>query len=136
MPILRAARRPALPQPPKIAEVSKKEIGARLRAIRHSRGFSQSKLAKILGTHFTAISQIERGLRGVTVHQVVKLAKALKISTDEILLNGNGHQSSSLRTGRLLRRLQLVEKLPAADQRAVLAHLDALLKSRGIKPRA
>ncbi len=97
---------------------------------------SQSKLAEILDTHFTAVSQIERGIRGVTIHQAIKLARALRVSTDEILLDGSHpKKATSLRVGRVLRRLELVEKLPPPDQKALLGHLNALLKSRGIRTR-
>jgi transcriptional regulator with XRE-family HTH domain len=122
-----------VPRPPKNIEVSKKEIGKRIRTIRHRLGMSQAKLAETLGTHFTAISQIERGLRGVTIHQAIKLARALRVSTDEILLDGSrSKKTTSLRTGRLLRRLELVEKLPPSEQKALIGHLNALLKSHGI----
>jgi len=124
-----------LPQPPKHVEVPKAEIGKRIRALRHREGLSQSKLAEILGTHFSAVSQLERGIRGLTIHQAIKLAKALHVSTDEILLNGASKAPESLRTGRLLRRFELLEKLPVSDQKALLSHLNALLKSRGIKGR-
>lgn len=125
-----------MPQPPKHIEISKVEIGERVRALRHRLGMSQSKLAGVLGTHFTAVSHIERGVRSVTIHQVIKLAKALHVSTDEILLDGHPKKATSLRTGRLVRRLELVEKLPPSDQKALLGHLNALLKSRGIRARA
>lgn len=128
-----ALRRDPLPHPPKHLEVSKAEIGRRVRALRHSRGYSQSKLAEILGTHFSAISQIERGLRGLTIHQVIKLAKALDVSTDQILLDGYRGEKTSLKTGRLLSRLQLAEKLAPSEQKALLGHLNALVKSRGIR---
>lgn len=126
-----------MPQPPKGVEISKAEIGHRIRALRHRLGMSQSKLAGILGTHFTAVSQMERGVRGVTIHQAIKLAKALRVSTDEILLDGSASKkATSLRAGRLLRRLELVEKLPPSDQRALLGHLNALLRSRRIRTSA
>lgn len=127
-------RRHPLPRPPRHIEVDKPEIGKRVRALRLREGMSQSELADVLGTHFSAISQLERGVRGLTIHQVIKLAKVLHVSTDEILLNGASKTPGSLRTGRLVRRFDLLERLPVADQKALLSHLNALLKTRGIKP--
>src|SRR5581483_6232460 len=79
-----------LPTPPKHVVLSRKEIGARLRALRKARGLTQAQLAKALGTQQTAVSQVEIGNRGLTVQQVVKLAKALKVSTDAILGPSSG----------------------------------------------
>lgn len=127
-------RRHALPRPPRHIEIDKPEIGKRIRALRLREGLSQSQLADSLGTHFSAVSQLERGVRGLTIHQVIKLSRVLHVSTDEILLNGASKSPASLRTGRLVRRFELLEKLPVSDQKALLSHLNALLKSRGIKP--
>src|SRR5437870_2735836 len=64
---------------------SKRDVGARVRALRSQRGLSQVALARMLGTHQTAVSQIEVGRRGVSVQQVIKLARALKVTPDDIL---------------------------------------------------
>ena len=61
-----------------------------MRGLRESRGITQVELARALGIPQSNVSEMERGVRGLTVHQAVKLAKALKVSTDEILLGGNG----------------------------------------------
>jgi transcriptional regulator with XRE-family HTH domain len=66
-----------MPTPPKDVVVSRKQIGERLRYLRVERGISQVALAEALGTYQTSVSAIERGARGVTVQQLVKLASAL-----------------------------------------------------------
>jgi transcriptional regulator with XRE-family HTH domain len=119
----------ALPQPPKNVIVTKDEVGRRLRDIRKARGVTQVELAKILGIDQSNVSSIERGVRGLTIHQAVKLAKALKVTTDEILLparNGK-HEAHSLTSVKLSRRMQRIAALPEHKQRAVLKVLDALL---------
>ena len=66
------------------------------------------------------------------MHQAVKLAKALKVSTDEILMGTNGSsQPRAAGSLRLLRRLQRIERLPEAKQRTVLKVFDALLDQQG-----
>ena len=125
-----------VPRPPKDVVLSKKEVGQRLRSHRQARGIAQGELARMIKTHQTSISEVERGIRGLTVQQVVKIAKALRVSTDDILLNGKARDAvRSLRSGRLLHRFRLIEKLPPTDQKALLNHLNALLKSRGVKTR-
>lgn len=110
---------------------AKKEVGLRLRALRQQRGMSQTELGTALGLTQSNVSAIERGTRGPTLHQVAKFAKVLGVSTDEILSNGKPAAESRLRRGRLLRRLERIQELPSADQRAVLKFLEALLGKHG-----
>jgi transcriptional regulator with XRE-family HTH domain len=122
-----------LPTPSKISVVSKKEIGQRLRTLRNASGSTQARLARILGTHRTGISQIEVGHRGLTVQQVVTLAKSLRVSTDDILARANGRVDGELVKDRHLpRRMQLIAKLPKAEKKALLQTIDAFLKSAHI----
>lgn len=120
----------SLPRAPKRPEFSKPEAGRRIRSLREARGITQVELAKALGIPQSNVSEMERGVRGLTVHQTVKLARALKVSTDALLLGGsNGSGTSGPPVSlKLLRRLQKLESLPAARQRVVLKLIDALLE--------
>jgi transcriptional regulator with XRE-family HTH domain len=126
--ILGRIREEPLPQPPKVVVLSKKEIGRRVRAARQVRGITQVELAKTLGTYQTVVSAIERGVRGLTIHQVARLASALGASLDE-LLGSSSHAPSNgqLKDRRFLRRLQKIEQLPKRDQQALLRTIDAFL---------
>ena len=75
-----------MPKPPKHVVLSRKQIGQRLRALRQARDMTQVQLAAILGTQQTAISQVELGHRGLTVQQVVKLAHALQVPRERVLI--------------------------------------------------
>lgn len=121
-----------MPTRPKKPELSKKEIGARLRQLRRTRGMNQGELAKLLGTHQTSISQIESGARGLSLHQAVKLSKALGVSIDELLGQGKASRSSQKvsSNGRVLRRLRRIEQLPQAERRFVLKIIEALVEKR------
>lgn len=105
------------------------EIGRRVRALRLERNMTQARLGKVLGTTQTAVSEVERGNRGLTVQQLVKLSRALGASPDEILGTGNGSRDEGRpRDARLLRRLRQVEGLPEAQLQAVLKLLDGVLE--------
>jgi transcriptional regulator with XRE-family HTH domain len=120
----------AVPKPSKHVVLSMKEIGNRLRALRQARDMTQAELARALGTQQTAISQVELGNRGLTVQQVVKLAKALRVSTDAVLGPSNGSQDEALpRDRKLISRLRQIERLPRAEKQALLRTIDAFLKS-------
>jgi transcriptional regulator with XRE-family HTH domain len=117
-----------LPRPPKEEVISKKEIGARLRALRQARELTQAELAKILCTKHTNVSGVERGIRGLTVQQVVKLAMALDVSPETIL--GNGGKSMPARpkgSGRASRRLARIQSLPRSKQRVIFEIIDAFI---------
>ncbi len=117
-----------VPRPPKNLEFSKAEAGRRIRTLRESRGLTQVELARLLGLPQSNVSEMERGVRGLTVHQTVKLARALKVSTDEILRSSNGSPTPKAAPSlKLLRRLQKIERLPEARQRVVLKLIDALI---------
>jgi transcriptional regulator with XRE-family HTH domain len=118
-----------LPRPPKHTVLSKKEIGARLRVARQRKDVTQADLAAILGTNQSHVSNVERGDRGLTIQQLVKICRALKISPEEILGEGPVAEERSLKDRRLLKRLRQIEKLPKTDKQALLKTIDAFLKS-------
>lgn len=115
-----------MPTPPKHPVLSKKEIGARLRALRQERGLSQVELAEKLGTYQTTVSAIERGARGLTLHQAIKLARAIGASPDDLLGSPQASPAAS-KDRRFMRRLEKIEKLPKRDQQALLRTIDAFL---------
>jgi transcriptional regulator with XRE-family HTH domain len=122
-----------LPRAPKSPEFSKTEAGRRIRGLREARGITQVELAKALGIPQSNVSEMERGVRGLTVHQTVKLARALRVSADAILF-GSTNGSFTHRPPislKLLRRLHKLEKLPLARQRAILKLIDALIEQQG-----
>jgi transcriptional regulator with XRE-family HTH domain len=115
-----------VPRPPKEVVISKKEIGERVRALRLAREMTQAQLAEILGTRHTNVSGVERGMRGLTIQQLVKLARALEVSPAEIL---DGEQPKSRRTanGHLPRRFERIRALPRPKQRVLHEIIDAFL---------
>ena len=61
---------------------------------------------------------------------LVALARALQVSADELLGMAPLADLPSPKTARLLKRLQRIEELPPADQRAVLKLVDAMFGTR------
>jgi transcriptional regulator with XRE-family HTH domain len=73
-------------------------LGAGLRAARRARGLSQSDLARLAGVSPSAISQAERGRRGLSLETLVELSNRLGLSLDELV---RGDRSPGFRVGRL-----------------------------------
>jgi transcriptional regulator with XRE-family HTH domain len=60
-------------------------LGRALLAARRARGLSQRDLGRLAGVSASAISQAERGLRGLSLETVLELTGALGVSLDEFL---------------------------------------------------
>jgi transcriptional regulator with XRE-family HTH domain len=72
-------------------------VGAALRAYRLRRELSQSDLARLAGVSPSAISQVERGERGLSLETLLTLAGRLNITLDELL---GGEVTPDYRIGR------------------------------------
>ena len=60
-------------------------LGTALRAVRTARGLSQSDLARLAGISPSAVSQAERGQRGLSLDTLLDLSAKLNITLDELL---------------------------------------------------
>lgn len=67
------------------ANPSLEKFGDRIRKLRKARGLSQEELAELAGLHRNYIGGIERGERNIALLNIMRLAKALKISPSELL---------------------------------------------------
>lgn len=56
-----------------------RELGVRVRKLREQRGIGQEELARRAGLHWTFVSQLERGLRNVNLHNLLKFAAGLGV---------------------------------------------------------
>jgi len=61
------------------------QFGKKLREARLKKKLSQGDVARILGVHRSYISGLERGRRNPSLLTVHKVAKALGISTNELM---------------------------------------------------
>lgn len=60
-------------------------FGARVRHRRLELGLSQEKLADAAGLHWTFVGQVERGRRNLSLHNLLKLARALGTDPGELV---------------------------------------------------
>jgi transcriptional regulator with XRE-family HTH domain len=105
-------------------------FGPRLVAIRKTRGLTQVQLAEAVGSTQRSISYYENddGIPPASV--VIALAKALKVSADEMLgikpprvvESADGTENK-----RLWKRFQTMAALPEKDQRAVIRLIISLV---------
>ena len=61
------------------------QLGKRIRALREERKISQEELADRAGIHRNYISQIEGGKRNVSFYNVVRIARALRVTPSSLI---------------------------------------------------
>ena len=103
--------RPVLEAAPAAARV-----GTALRAVRMQRNLSQSDLARLLGISPSAVSQAERGRRGLSLETLLDVCTKLDITLDE-LLRGDVHPGYRLARRHDPRRRSDGRPLPLVDDR-------------------
>ena len=72
-------------------------VAASLRALRRRRRISQKQLAAMAGVTASAISQAERGERGLSLSTLVRLSETLGLTVDDLL---HGEEQATYRIGR------------------------------------
>lgn len=60
------------------------KFGKKIREVRKNRGLSQEALADIANVHRTYIGMVERAEKNITLLNIQKLAKALKIDIKKL----------------------------------------------------
>jgi len=105
-------------------------FGACLARLRKEKGFTQVELAQKLDSVQVVISDYERGKVRPSADMIVRLAKALDVSADELLGLKPMQKADAAHDRRFLRRLQAIAKLPKRDQDALLRTIDAFLGNR------
>lgn len=100
--------------------------------IRRARGLTQAELGAAAGVSERVVAYYERDDAQPPGAMLVDLAKALGVTTDELLGVKALKEQPDPKAARLVKRLRRIERLPPADQRAVLKFLDALLESKGL----
>jgi len=76
------------------------------------------------------VSNYERGKLRPHPDMIVRLAKALRVSADEMLGVQPARQNGAPVSRRVLRRLQAIDQLPKRDQDALFRTIDAFLQAR------
>ncbi len=94
-------------------------FGAAVKRRRNSLGISQEELAWRAGLHRTYITDIERGVRNITLRSVASLAKALDVSMSSLLVKIGGRAEPTVRED--LGEILMVEDNPVDAEMALRA---------------
>ena len=110
----------------------KNEFGKRLTAFRKAMGLTQRELGESVGVSYRVIAYYEKETKHPPARLIVPLAETLGITADELLGKTEIKKNLNTRNTALFKKLKIVEKLPAVDQKAVLHYIKMIAKNRGI----
>jgi transcriptional regulator with XRE-family HTH domain len=110
-------------KPKQLAE----SFGKRIATFRNAKGLTQAELGAKIGCSQRVIAYYECETKHIPSNLLLPLAKALRISLDE-LIGVKEEDVSSPQHIRLWRKLKQAELLPPKDQKAIVRMIEALLK--------
>lgn len=107
---------------------TKEAIAKRLRLAREQAGLSQAQVARLLGLHRPAITEVEAGRRSVTAEELTKLAEIYGVGVSWLACAED--ELTGLRAAKLKLAARELQKLKPADMDRLL-HLLAALRRPG-----
>ncbi len=121
--------RPRKSSPTEIA-ADTQTIASRLVALRKLRGLTQVELAEKIGVSRNLLSNYEQGRTHLTDETIIRIALALKVSSDELLGLKNGQNTDAEKISlRFLRRLAIIETFPEVKKKRILRNLDDAIEA-------
>ena len=111
----------------------RKFFGEKVRALRKAKGLTQEKLGERAGLHYTYIGSIERADSNLSMDNIEKIAKGLKVEPAE-LFSFSSRTISVSKQDRIL--LELIEALRKRDEgtlRHVLKIVTEVLQAKDEK---
>lgn len=111
-------------------------FGSRLAELRKAAGYTQVELAEELGISRRIIAYYEAEADYPPSHLLPEIAKALKITTDELLGHAPIKKAPKPRNTRLARRLEQIERLGVKEKRQVLQFIDTVIEREKWKKKA
>lgn len=106
------------------------KFGERLVKLRKVKGITQKELAEKIGTSQRMIAYYEGPSNCIAANLLPYIAKALKVSVDELLGLKQTKDDFVPQNMRLWKKLRDIEKLSAKDQKAVMHYIEALLNKK------
>lgn len=118
------------PYKSKTASGKARTVGERIAKLRRERGLTQTELGKLVNVSNRVISYYECETKKPPSHLLPEIAKALRVTTDELLGTGRKRaERPEPPSGRLWRTLRLVERLPKKEQQTILRLIESLAEA-------
>jgi transcriptional regulator with XRE-family HTH domain len=106
-------------------------FGKRIARFRKEQGLTQVDLGEKIGLSQVLISDYERGRLQPNLDTIIKLARTLGLTTDELLGVNNIAPTGKKLSLKSVRRLKKIEDLPHPKQKVLFQTIDTFLKGAG-----
>jgi transcriptional regulator with XRE-family HTH domain len=119
-------RRSRLKLPP--LNLGTETLGQRIARLRKERGYAQGELSERIGLIQGLVSDYERDKLRLHAEMVIRFARVLEVTTDELLGVKASKDNGNRLSLKLLRRAKKIETLPPSQQKTLLKTIDTFLK--------
>jgi transcriptional regulator with XRE-family HTH domain len=123
-------------QMPKTKKDALANFGARLADFRKAAGYTQAALADEVGVSRRMITYYESETAHPPANLLPDLARALGITTDELLSVKQLKRETNVGNSRLQRRLKQIERMGARERRQLLQIIDAFIDRERFKEKS
>jgi transcriptional regulator with XRE-family HTH domain len=96
------------------------DIGTRIRATRRERGLTQGELADQVGVSRSAVAQWETGRTGQVTGNLSRIAAALGVNVEYLMVGDDKHAAGEARGGDELALLRLYRECDPEDRQMLL----------------
>lgn len=115
-----------------MAKHTEETFGQRLIRIRKAKSLTQLELGKLADMSQRMIAHYETRATNPPAAKLLLLAKALNVSVDELLGYKSFKGEEIIKNRKLLNKVKMLDKLPPADQKALIHYIEALLDRQHI----
>jgi transcriptional regulator with XRE-family HTH domain len=112
------------------------DFGARLAELRKTAGYTQVQFAQEVGISQRMVAYYESPDSHPPAHLLADMARALGVTTDELLGVAVVKRTKKAASSRLQRRLEQIEKLDPSEKRQILQLIDAFIERGQLKRKA
>ena len=104
-----------------------------LKRLRKKQGWSQTQLAKKIGSHLSHVNRIETGKYNPSLEVVQKLPSVFDVSIDYLISDTEeDFKEVRIEDKSLLERVKLIDSLDKEDKTALIRVIDSMLTKKKI----
>lgn len=109
-------------------KIDNKLVGSKIKQLRQAKGWSQGALGKRAKADARQISNYENGITLPSSEMLPRLAQALGVSIDHLLLpDAKAHATVAIQDHNLLKLFEQVAALPPGDKEIVTRFLEGFI---------
>ena len=105
------------------------QIGARIKAVRRERGWTQDRLAHAVGVSRSAVAQWETGRAGQVTGNLTRIAGCLEVGVEYLMYGADKRAASEVRQGDELALVRLYRECGPEDRQMLLRMVRRLAQS-------